>query len=556
MKKPCRFPIQLLGQSGCKLQFPGCTIYIDPYLSDSVKELDSPDLERLQAIPFLPESVVDADKVLITHAHIDHCDPHTIPKVAEASAQAHFICPKPVYSKLVKWGIDKSRITLASEDWTELDENLSLCAVPAAHPEIVRDENDDLSCVGYMLKYFDKIIYLSGDTCVKQEIIDAIVAQGPIHTAFLPVNEHNFFRGRLGIIGNMSVREAFLFAEEISAKQVIPVHWDMFSVNSVDPDEIRLIYKVLNPNFVLLNNPTNLNFDPVKVSFIIRTLNEATHLGSLLKSIRSQEIEGLEFEIVLVDSGSTDDTLKIAALHDCHIIHISRDDFSFGRSLNMGCEAASGDILVITSGHCVPLEKNWLQCLCQPIVDGDAEYTYGRQIGSSQSQFSECQIFSKYFPEEDNDLDYDFFCNNANSAVIRSVWEEYQFDEQITGLEDMELAKRLVSNQGRVVYVPRATVVHHHSETWAQVKRRFEREAIALKKIMPQVQVSLFDTLRYIISSISNDWICAWRAKMWRRKAVEIVYYRWNQYFGAFKGNHEHRELSRKEKEKYYFPYQ
>ena len=44
--------------------------------------------------------------------------------------------------------------------------------------------------------------------------------------------------------------------------------------------------------------------------------------------------------------------------------------------------------------------------------------------------------------------------------------------------------------------------------------------------------------------------------KVWLEKASDIIFYRWNQYFGAYKGNHEHRELSRKEKEKYFFPYQ
>ena len=556
MNNKSRIPIQLLGQSGCKLQFPNCTVYLDPYLSNSVQELDGPDLERLQPIPFLPESVIDADKVLITHKHIDHCDPHTIPKLAKASPQAQFVCPHGVCAQLIEWGIDKSRIILASEVWTELDENLSLLAIPAAHPDIVRDKNGNLACVGYLIKYFDQLIYLAGDTCVKQEIIDTLVASGPIHTAFLPVNEHNFFRGRRGIIGNMSVREAFQFAEEIKAKQVVAVHWDMFAINSVEPEEIKLLHKLLNPNFALLINPTQLNFSPVKVSFIIRTLNEGLHLGSLLQSIKEQKIDDLEYEIILVDSGSTDRTLNIAESYNCHIIHISRDEFSFGRSLNMGCKAASGDILVIISGHCVPVDQNWLQNLCQPIIDDVAEYTYGRQIGASDSQYSECQIFSKYYPEKDNHSDSDFFCNNANAAIKRSAWEEHYFDEDITGLEDMELAKRLINNEGRLRYVPESTVIHYHAENWAQVKRRFEREAIALKKIMPQVHVSLYDTIRYISSSIFNDWKCAWQEKVWLQKASNIVFYRFNQYFGAYKGNHEHRELSRKEKEKYFFPYQ
>ncbi|MDA9287268.1 MBL fold metallo-hydrolase [Amylibacter sp.] len=556
MNNKSYIPLQLLGQSGCKLQFPKCTIYVDPYLSNSVEELDGPDLERLQPIPFLPESVVDADKVLITHEHIDHCDPHTIPKLAKASPQAYFVCPQVVCDRLIEWGINKNRIILASENWVELETNLSLLAVPAAHPEIIRDKNSNLANVGYLLKYFKEVIYLAGDTCVKQEIIDILIENGPIHTAFLPVNEHNFFRNRRGIIGNMSLREAFQFAEEIKVKQVVPIHWDMFAINSVELDEMSLIHKLMNLNFALLINPIQLNLNSVKVSIVIRTLNEALHLNSLLQTIVKQKTDDFEYEIILVDSGSTDQTLEIAAMHKCHTLHIAREEFSFGRSLNMGCEAANGDIIVIISGHCIPVDETWLQHLCQPILDHNAQYTYGRQIGAIESRFSECLIFSKYYPEKNNDLVHDFFCNNANSAIQRSAWVAYRFDEKITGLEDMELAKRLISDGGKVCYVPQSTVIHHHTETWSQIKHRFEREAIALKKIIPQVHVSFLDTLRYIFSSIFNDWICACHTKMWKSKAAEIVFYRWNQYFGTYKGNHRNHELSRKEKEKYYFPYQ
>src|SRR3546814_20389114 len=83
-------PVRLLGQSGCRLGFPGCTIYVDPYLSNSVQELDAPDLARLTPIPLQPGQVDDADWVLITHDHIDHCDPHTLPALAEASPTASF----------------------------------------------------------------------------------------------------------------------------------------------------------------------------------------------------------------------------------------------------------------------------------------------------------------------------------------------------------------------------------------------------------------------------------------------------------------------------------
>lgn len=291
------------------------------------------------------------------------------------------------------------------------------------------------------------------------------------------------------------------------------------------------------------------------VSIVIRTLNEARYLDELLCMIGRQDL-GDEFEVenVIVDSGSTDATLAIAERHGCTISHIRREDFSFGRSLNQGCEVARGDILVMVSGHCVPADEHWLRSLCRPIARGEVHYSYGRQLSGPDSHFSEGRIFAKYFPHQSNLPQKGFFCNNANSAISRRAWERFRFDEEVTGLEDMELAVRMVSQRGKVGYVAEAGVYHYHSESWAQVKRRFEREALALQKIMPQVQVGRRDTVRYICSSVLHDWRAAAREGVLMRHVVDIVRYRWAQYTGSYHGNHLHRRLSRVEKEKYFYP--
>lgn len=292
------------------------------------------------------------------------------------------------------------------------------------------------------------------------------------------------------------------------------------------------------------------------VSLVIRTLNEARYLPELLAGVAAQRLTGFEVEIVVVDSGSADGTLEIAERAGCVVTHIRRQEFSFGRSLNIGCATASGDILVLVSGHCVPTDEHWLQCLCEPIAAGIVAYSYGRQIGGPQSRYSECRIFEKYYPAQTRLPQQGFFCNNANAALARAAWQQHRFDEELTGLEDLELAKRLCASGGRVGYVAEACVVHHHLESWPQVQRRFEREAIALQKIMPQIQVGRRDTVRYIVSSIVHDLRRARADDGPARRLNEIVRYRVAQYTGCYHGNHEHRKLSRAEKDRYFFPAQ
>lgn len=292
----------------------------------------------------------------------------------------------------------------------------------------------------------------------------------------------------------------------------------------------------------------------MRVSLVIRTLNEAEHLDDLLKMVSRQRTNGLEIETVLIDSGSTDGTVQIAQSHGARITTINKAEFSFGRSLNRGCAFSTGDILVFISGHCVPVDGNWLQRLCQPLIDGKAAYSYGRQIGDDDSNFSERRIFAKYFPDQSAIPQDGFFCNNANSALLRSAWEAHPFDEELTGLEDMELAKRLVAQGMKIAYVGDAAVFHHHKESWAQIRRRFEREALALRSIMPEVHLSRLDVMRCVVASTYGDWRAARLNGVTSTSMLDMLRYRWNQYIGSFKGNNEHRILSRKAKERFFYP--
>ena len=294
----------------------------------------------------------------------------------------------------------------------------------------------------------------------------------------------------------------------------------------------------------------------MQASIIIRTYNESKHLPELLDKIAEQSLPRDRFEVILVDSGSTDGTLAIAEQHPLHVcvVHIRKDEFSFGRSLNLGCEEAQGQALVFISGHCIPVDQTWLEHLIAPIEQDRAAYSYGRQVCNGTSRFSECQLFRKYYPETSKIPQQGFFCNNANSALCRDAWAELRFDEELTGLEDMELAKRLVDNGGKVAYVADAPVYHLHDEAWHKVRLRYQREAIALQAIMPQVPVRLSDFLRYFLSALMLDSGAAVEQGCFTRSFGEIVLFRLMQYWGTYRGNHEHRKLSHKAKEEYFYP--
>lgn len=290
-------------------------------------------------------------------------------------------------------------------------------------------------------------------------------------------------------------------------------------------------------------------------SVVIRTYNEGRWLPEVLEAVARQDVEGLDVEVVIVDSGSTDDTRAIAERFGCRIVHIRKEDFTFGRSLNVGCDAAVGRNLVFISGHCIPVGDQWLKALIAPLDDGTADYVYGRQEGHSEiTKFSEHQLFEKYFPVLSALPQEGFFCNNANSALPKEIWRAYPFDEEVTGLEDMVLAKQLVGDGRKIGYVAESSVIHIHDEPWSKIKIRYEREAIALQQIMPEVHIRFRDFVRYVMAGIFHDWGEALQQRVFFRQFGPIVLFRFNQFWGSYRGNNDHHRMSQERKERYFYP--
>ena len=220
------------------------------------------------------------------------------------------------------------------------------------------------------------------------------------------------------------------------------------------------------------------------ISIVIRCYNEERHIGRLLTGILEQSLD--DYEIIVVDSGSTDATLSIAKHYPVTIVHVAPDEFSFGRALNRGCSAASGEFLVFASAHVYPVFRDWLEQLLCPFVDENVAIVYGRQRGDGRTRYSEHRVFATWFPESSTLDQKHPFCNNANAAVRRSVWEYTQFDETLTGLEDIDFSSRSWRPATGSRMLPRRSV-HVHQESPKGIYNRYKREAMALARIQPTV---------------------------------------------------------------------
>lgn len=253
-----RLPITPLGQCGFRFELNSLVVYTDPYLTNHVAEVEGQDMQRLRPVPIEPSKVIDADFVLITHAHMDHCDLKTLVPLASASPACRFVCPNEVSKLLANGGIDRKHMILAKEEWIEAGPRVRVMPVPAAHPKVEVDQEGYLRCVGYVIEWDGRRLYHGGDGSPDDRVFERLHQIGSIDVAFIPVNERNFYREKRGIIGNMSVREAFQMAVDIGTKILVPTHWDMFAPNGVYEEEIKLLYDLIRPPFAMQLNPQQL----------------------------------------------------------------------------------------------------------------------------------------------------------------------------------------------------------------------------------------------------------------------------------------------------------
>ncbi|WP_183579106.1 glycosyltransferase family 2 protein [Mucilaginibacter sp. X5P1] len=290
-----------------------------------------------------------------------------------------------------------------------------------------------------------------------------------------------------------------------------------------------------------------------KCSIIIRSFNEEKHIGRLLEGICKQTLYS-QLELILVDSGSTDLTAEIARNAGVKVVNIKPEDFSFGRALNIGCQAASGKYLLFASAHVYPLYTDWVEKMIAPFEKERVALVYGRQVGNEITKYSEEQLFKKWFPSVSNYDQRIPFCNNANAVIRKSLWEEQPYDEQLTGLEDLDWATRIMKKGYSVAYESSATIVHVHEESVSRIRNRYRREAIALKNIYPNERFTFFSFIRLSVGNVWADSIHALHDGKFFKELNSIVAFRVLQFWGTYQGYRQKFQPDETLRMRFYYP--
>lgn len=211
---------------------------------------------------------------------------------------------------------------------------------------------------------------------------------------------------------------------------------------------------------------------------MIRTHNEAKLLLQTLTILNELKVNK---EIIIIDSRSTDDTIKVASKFNAKIIEM--DNFSYGSALNMGIKCSHTDLIAILSGHCFIQNKDYFDLMINHFSNPRVAGVYARQIPASTSNILDKRnLYLIYWnnccSREDN------YFNNAASLIRKSVWEEHPFNEEIEACEDIIWAQDVIRDGYKIIYEPNAIVQHLHNESIVQTIERYKREYEVMEKFI------------------------------------------------------------------------
>lgn len=220
---------------------------------------------------------------------------------------------------------------------------------------------------------------------------------------------------------------------------------------------------------------------PPQASVIVRTKDSGRTLGRALELLRAQTIPA---EILVVDSGSSDDTLAIARSWADRVIEIPAAGFSFGRALNVGAAAAGAPIHLALSSHAAPPDARWIELSLAQYDRADVAGTSGAPTLPASS----APLTTTFHQTLQDALAAPYWgFSNTASSWRAAVWKQLPFDETLSACEDKEWALRALAAGWTIAIDPRLRVAdaHRAAQGLRHLYRRTRREAEAIASFAP-----------------------------------------------------------------------
>lgn len=277
------------------------------------------------------------------------------------------------------------------------------------------------------------------------------------------------------------------------------------------------------------------------LSIIIRTKNEEKDISTCLDQILKQEIE-INYEIIVIDSGSMDNTILYAERYPVTIVKMPPEDFNFGFSINLGIHLSKGDFVCFVSAHAIPYNRFWLFEMMKHFKDEKVCGVYGKQIPYDDTNYIEKRNLSRTFGEiqivqklDKSSIDFVKDRNmikfsNASSCIRKSVALEIPF-KNIVASEDREWAFRALSAGYKIVYEPKSLIYHAHNETIEQWYKRIYINAKAVNEFTG-FKIKFIYKLPLLLLNMYRDFMFCKKNKI--RFSFKFSHLYWKTYVKAY----------------------
>lgn len=220
-----------------------------------------------------------------------------------------------------------------------------------------------------------------------------------------------------------------------------------------------------------------------KISVVIRTYNEQKHIREVLESLKKQTYKN--YEVIILDSESTDKTLDIVSEYSVRLEHIKKEDFNYSYASNKCVEYATGDIVCFLSGHSVPVKSSYLSDVNKVFQDARIGGCYGDVIALPDGSITE-KLFNRlgYLKNKikgnDSGIKLEteihpgiFSCSNA--CARRELLIKHPFAVELgRGGEDIEVAYRIIKDGFFIASVPDLLVMHSHGKPFFKFIQEFK----------------------------------------------------------------------------------
>jgi len=243
----------------------------------------------------------------------------------------------------------------------------------------------------------------------------------------------------------------------------------------------------------------------VDATVFIPTFNGEKYLDQLLNAIEAQDFAG-NFEILIIDSGSTDRTLDIIAGHpSVRLVQIPQSEFGHGKTRNQAAQLARGANIAYLSHDAIPVGQHWLSALIEPLdADGlDCVAVVGRHIARADcfpllkfeidGVFAGCGPLDRITVVDGSVANFstlsagELFYSDVNSATRRDFLLNVIAYRDVPYSEDMAFARDLLTAGYRKAYQPDALVEHSNDVTLAEYPGRIFDETVGLRRVGERV---------------------------------------------------------------------